>query len=315
MSAVRTNHNLKKVQQDFELALQNLSNVLKEIRPKANILNTKLGKIKKDLDNLPALDNDSLARVAEIASKYITLNYIFNSDVKYNKKDLLKVIEGKSDYKLDSNDNYNDYFFELSMGIRFLLSQKDNTRINLDGACDVIINDAIAIECKYIHSKNNLLKNISKANKQINKRIADNQAKLGFIALDMSHICSEEKIRKFINVTFDNFLDSYKSLASRGHVDDILQSLSENKNFKEIIGSFITHEAEVTLFNELGFNYDMGSNSYAILYQAVYTHCFDYEGSTLPITFRGMTYLLNSKIPESQRQDIQKFIHNLAVGV
>ena len=50
MSAVRTNHNLKKVQQDFELALQNLSNVLKEIRPKANILNTKLGKIKKDLD-------------------------------------------------------------------------------------------------------------------------------------------------------------------------------------------------------------------------------------------------------------------------
>ena len=35
--------------------------------------------------------------------------------------------------------------------------------------CDLIINNEIAIECKYIHSQSNMIKNIDKAIRQIDK--------------------------------------------------------------------------------------------------------------------------------------------------
>lgn len=291
MSEVRTSHSLEKIQQEFEHLLQNLDNLLREVRPRTNIQNTKLWKLKKDLESISEIDDQSQAKVAEIVTKYVTLNHIFNSNIQYSKKDLAKIIEGKSDYKLDSNDNYNDYFFELSMGLRFLLSHNGKATIKFDGVCDVIINDKIAIECKYIHSKSNIIKNIRKANNQIEKRIAENQAKIGFIALDLSHVLSTEKVKEFAHSAFDKFVENYKILKSRGRIEgDIPIAISENDNFKKIISSFVMHEAETTLYAELGFDYDMGSNTAAILFQAVNTFFFEFENSGLPLTTRGMTY-------------------------
>jgi hypothetical protein len=139
MSEVKTIHSLEKIHKEFDHLLENLGKILKESRPQTNILSTKLGKLKKDLQNIYDLDSESLAMVAEIATKYISINKLFEGQIAYNKNDLVKIIEGKSDYSQDRSERYNDSFFELSMATRFLRSQKiKEIKINLCGPCDVI---------------------------------------------------------------------------------------------------------------------------------------------------------------------------------
>ena len=317
MSEVKTSHLLENIQIEFDLLLKNLDRLRKETRPKSNILNTKLGKIKKDLLNIYNLDNNSLAKLCEIVIKYNSINHIFNSDIKYNKNDLVKIIEGKSIYIKDSNEAYNNYFFELSMGVRFLLaSKKSNIKINLDTVCDVLIDNNIAIECKYIHSSSNLVKNIRTAKKQVEKRITDGEANVGFIALDLSHICPKEKVQEFANYTLDKFIQNYESLREKRRIDgDILKQILSDNNFSKIIGSYIMLEVETSLYEELGFSYDMGDSVLAIIFQSMNAFAFEYEEKVYPLTTRGMTYFLNTKLNDNEALKTQKYIHQLAVGV
>lgn len=319
MAEVKTSHNIEVAQADFDRLLENLAKILKEVRPRANILNTKLGKVRKDLSNIDKLDNDSLAKVTEITVKYNAINNLFLHNVDYSKKDLAKIIEGKSNYEQDSNEGYNDYFFELSMGVRFLLAFKNkdaNTKINLDGVCDVIVNDSIAIECKYIHSASNLVKNIQKAKNQIEQRVSDGQAKLGFIALDLSNICPRERVKEFANYTLNRFIENYEILKSKGHIQgDILEQILKDNNFYKIISNYIMVEVETSLYSELGFSYEMGSNTKAIIFQSINSFAFEYKGTVRPITTRGMTYFLNTHLSNDEALNIQKMIHSLAVGI
>jgi hypothetical protein len=296
---------------------------IKEVRPRTNILNTKLGKIKHDLSDIENQDNDSLAKIIEIVIKYNSINNIFTHNITYNKNDLIKIIEGKPDYAQDSNEGYNDHFFELSMAVRFLLSLKNsdknsNAKINLDGVCDIIINDLIAIECKYIHSTSNIIKNIQKAKNQIDKRIADNQAKYGFIALDLSHICPKEKFKEFANYTLNKFIESYEILRTKGHIQGgILKNILDDRNFLKIISSYIMMVVETTLYSELGFSYDLGGNVIAIIFQSNNSFVFEYKDEVYPVPTRGMTYFLNPKLRLTNNKvvEIERFIHSLAVGI
>ena len=321
MSEVKTNYNIHTVKQDFDCLLENLSKVIKEVRPRTNILNTKLGKIKKDLSDIENQDNDSLAKIIEIVIKYNSINNIFTHNITYNKNDLIKIIEGKSDYDQDSNEGYNDHFFELSMAVRFLLSLKNsdknsNAKINLDGVCDIIIDDTVAIECKYIHSTSNIIKNIQKSKRQIDKRIADNQAKYGFIALDLSHICPKEKIKEFADYTLNKFIESYEILRTKGHIEgEILKRILNDRNFSKIIGNYILMEVETALYSELGFSYDLGKNVVAIIFQSTNSFVFKYKDEVYPLPTRGMTYHLNANLTSNQAVKIKSFIHSLAVGI
>lgn len=323
MSEVKTNYNIDTVKQDFDNLLENLSKVLKEIRPRTNILSTKLGKIKKDLSDIKNQDSDSLAKIIEIVIKYNSINNIFTHNIIYNKSDLIKIIEGKSDYAQDSNEGYNDHFFELSMAVRFSLSLKNfdknsSAKINLDGVCDIIINDLVAIECKYIHSTSNIIKNIQKAKRQVDKRIADNQAKNGFIALDLSHICPKEKFKEFANYTLNKFIESYEILRTKGHIQGgILKNILNDRNFSKIIGSYIMMEVETTLYSELGFSYDLGGNVTAIIFQSINSFIFEYKDEVYPLSTRGMTYHLNANLnlTDDEVVKIVRFIHSLAVGI
>ena len=317
MSEVTTSQDISKVKQEFDVLLENLAKVLKEVRPRTNILNTKLGKIKKDLSNIERLDKYSRTKVSEIAIKFNTINSIFSNDIQYNKKELAKIIEGKHCYQLDSNEGYNDIFFELSMGIRFLLASKGNKpKINLDSDCDVIVNDTTAIECKYIHSASNLIKNITKANNQINARVNNGQAKEGFIALDLSHICPRDKVDEFTNYTFDKFLENYKYLECKRKISgDIANQILANKHFRAIINSYIMSEVETALYGELGFSYKMGPNTLAIIFQSINSFCFEYKTEVIPLTTRGMSYFLNKQLTTEVHKNTQQYIHNLAVGV
>jgi len=317
MSDVTSIHDLSQVKREFDILLANLAKVLKEVRPRTNILNTKLGKIKKDLENIEHLEKNEAAKVSEIVIKFNTINDIFKNNIEVNKKELVKIIEGKHDYKLDSNEGYNDSFFELSMALRFLLASKEaRPRINLDGECDVIVNDKIAIECKYIHSLSNIVKNIKKANNQIDKRIQNGQAKIGFIALDLSHICPRDKVQEFAKYTFNRFLENYQYLEKKRKISgDILDQILVDNNFKKIISSYIMTEIETALYGELGFSYDMGSNTLAIIFQSMNSFYFEHEGRAIPIISRGMTYFLNRNLNHESAKKVEKYIHSLAVGI
>ncbi|MEY4978673.1 MAG: hypothetical protein RLZZ352_943 [Pseudomonadota bacterium] len=253
----------------------------------------------------------------EIVSKYNAINDIFNGEISYNKKELAKIVEGTPDYTKDSNEQYNDYFFEISMGVRLLSALKDkNAKINLDGICDVIINNEIAIECKYIHSPSNIVKNIQTAKHQIQTRVDDKQANCGFIALDLSHICPREKILEYVNYTLDKFITSYTMLSSKGYINgNIVQHIIDDKNFSKIICSYIMMEVETCLYSELGFSYDLGKNTLAIIFQSINSFVFVHENQMFSITTRGMTYFVNDKLPLNTKEKTINFIHSLAVGI
>lgn len=317
LSGIKTSRKLADVIKEFDSLLDNLSKVIKEVRPRTNVLNTKLGMLKKDLLNIESLDSESVAKVSELVSKYNAINNLFTRNIEYNKVDLVKIIEGKSDYSEDGNDNYNDHFFELSMGIRLSQAIKDERiRIDLNGACDVIINDLIAIECKYIHSPANIIKNISKAKNQIKKRVEDGQAKTGFIALDLSNIVPRNKVNEFSKITFNRFVENYESLEKKGRLTEgVLESILADKNFYKIISSYIMSEAETALYCKVPFDYDLGDTSLAIIFQTINSFSFEYKDKVMPLSTRGMTYFMNPSLSESQWNKTREFIHSLAVGV
>lgn len=317
MSEVKTSNSLDDIKSNFDILLNNLKKVLDEVRPRTNIYNTKLGKIKKDLSEIEKLDAESMAKVSELVSKYNSINAIFSENIEFNKNDFVKIIEGKADYAIDSNESYNDYFFELSMATRFFEAFRDeNVKINLNGVCDVIVNDSIAIECKYIHSISNTMKNIKKAKKQIEKRVEDGQAQIGFIALDLSHICPRGKVNEFAKFTFDRFVENYETLEKRGQIKDInINKILRDNNFSKLISSYIMHEIETALYSELGFSYDLGKDVLAIIFQTMNSFAFEYQDKVQPLVTRGMTYFINQNLNEDRYLEVRKLIHTLAVGI
>lgn len=250
--------------------------------------------------------------------KYNAVNNIFLYDVDFNKKDLAKIIEGKPSYEDDINEDYNDFFFELSMAVRFILSSNDDNKktINLDTDCDIIIDDTLAVECKYIHSKSNIANSIRKARKQFEQRVSDGQAKYGYIALDLSSIISRDKVNEFAKYTFDIFVKNYESLEKKGFLkSDILEGILVDRNFNNIIGCYITNELETSLYGEVGFTHKLGINTAAIIFQSLNSFSFEYNGEVRPLTTRGMTYYLNSSLNDNQKELIKNHIHGLAVGI
>jgi len=207
------------------------------------------------------------------------------------------------------------------MALRFLHANQETypnvkTEINLDSECDIIIDGIVAIECKYIHSMSGLVKNVRKAKKQIEKRVGDGQAKFGFIALDLSHVCQPAYIQEFIDYTFERFLKNRHKLKNKLEFSDsIIKSILNDRNFYKIISSYIMSEIESMLYSELGFTYDMGQYTHAIIYQSLNSYCFEHEDSVVPLTTRGMSYIINRNLSPDEQLRTRKTIHSLAVGV
>ncbi|PRD16521.1 hypothetical protein [Pantoea coffeiphila] len=317
MDGVKTSHGLESAQADFDLLLNNLTKVLAEIRPRTNILNTKLGKLKEDLSNIEELDSLSLSKVAELVVKYNAINSLFVNNIQYDKNDLIKIIEGKADYSIDSNEKYNDYVFELSMGIRFFKAFKGQpVKVDLNGVCDVIIDGIIAIECKYIHSIQRLKENISKAKKQIECRVNDKQAEFGFVALDLSHVYDHKKVQDFANYTFEHFVRNYEILKGRNRIEgDVLESIINDNNFNKIISSYMMNEVETSMYAEIGFSYDLGKDVLAIMFQVMNSLVFEYQGKKRPTIIRGLTYFINSDLEKEKYLSIKSFLSQLQVGI
>ncbi|MCS3430012.1 hypothetical protein [Klebsiella sp. BIGb0407] len=317
MSSVKTMHDLDSIKKEFDVLLERLNLILKERRPNSNIYNTKLGRIKKDLDDVSNLDVFRAGKIAELVMKYNSINRLLDSGVEYNRNDFIRIVEGGVDYEIDSDGMYNDYFFELSMACRFIDANKGrDVSINLNSACDVIIDNFIAIECKYIHSPAGLMKNIRTAKKQVDKRVADGEAKCGFIALDLSHLCPQEKINTFSYPVFNLFSGNYASLYEKIQCSDsITYDVLGDKNFLGVISSYIMHETECALHSEFDHSYDLGENVLGIVLQSMKAFVFEYNGDRVPLSTRGMTYILNRKYDLEYQEKVKKLIHSLAVGI
>ena len=52
MSLKRTFHSLEDITSRFDRLISSLEKLLKEIRPRSNVKNTRIGKIRRDLDKL-----------------------------------------------------------------------------------------------------------------------------------------------------------------------------------------------------------------------------------------------------------------------
>lgn len=259
MSNIQTTSSIATIIQEFDFFLNNFEKIVKEEKPSTDISNTKLYKIKEDLLKFDDLDDKSLSKLLETACKYNSINSLFKHDkCKFNKTDLIKILKGTHDYTADSNEQYNDFFFELSMGSRFIQAFKnESVTIHLNTDCDVIINNDIAIECKYIHSSSKIITNINKAKKQIETRIKDGLAQSGFIAIDLPHVYPHQKVNKFVQYTFNKFLENCEIFKDK-IPGNLVKIITDNKHFQNIIQTYISHELEVILYSEIGFDYDLG---------------------------------------------------------
>lgn len=315
MSMIENHKDLNQIIQDYKELLSNLDPILKNIRPRSSILKTKLSQYMKELENINSLDEKESTKLISIINKYNSIGSLLKSNnVKFNESELIKIIEGSFSFN-ETDDKANDILFELIIANRFL-SRENSQEIQIDMSnnCDLIINNEIAVECKYIHSKSNMIKNIDKAIKQIDKRISDKQAKYGLIALDLTHICQDKDFYNNIQLIYKMFLDENKKLTNLYLENELLYSVVVNKNFKNCIHAYLTHTFETTFrssFNPKKLNI----NTKAIFYQCNFSFSFSYNDFTIPISSRNTTFYLNDNLSEEEKKEIESLIHSLAVGI
>ncbi|WP_072681283.1 hypothetical protein [Arcobacter sp. LA11] len=316
MSFVKNNKGLEGLIDEYSKLLENFENIIKEKRPRSTIYNTKLGKYLKELNNISSMKNENIAKLIGIVNKYNSINHLFNDNknIYFKNSDILKIIEGQFTFD-ETNDKSNDTLFELAMAVRFSLSKKiKSSQINMQTNCDIIVDDHIAVECKYIHSSLRINENIKKAIKQVNVRIKNNEAKYGLIALDLTHICQDDEIYKNVYFIFNMFLENHKKLNRKFSDTDILNSVISDENFVRVIHSYISHVLEIKFLEKFDSS-KLNEHTKAIIYQSNSFFLFSYKNASIPIPTRALTYYINENLDDKEKQNIIELIHSLAVGI
>lgn len=327
MNQISTEFTFENLIDSYNQLLTNIQLFLEKDQKKLQISSTKLGAYKKKLEKILDLEDQEIADLIGIINKYLQLNFFLQDDVsniKFNKEDFIKAINGQHILQ-DTDETYNNFFFELSLGSRFIKRYKKSIQIDLSSTCDIIIDNKIAIECKYIHSQQKISENVSYAIKQINKRIEEGLAEFGVIAIDLSHVIDKNKIRKFAKKIFNNFLENYKVLADQGcfshdlQKEGLVSALLKDKKFIAIIQSYITHEMEVIFYSS--FEHKVLSkiknnqSIKAVIFQMNESFCFENNGELFPIPMRAMQYYINQSLPDKEYDSVEKMIKDLAVGI
>ncbi|MEP8857671.1 hypothetical protein ABKV83_04235 [Enterobacter asburiae] len=158
--------------------------------------------------------------------------------------------------------------------------------------------------------------NISKAKKQIERRVNEKQAEFGFVALDLSHVYDYKKVQGFANYTFEQFVGNYGILKEKNRIEgDILESIVNDNNFNKIISCYMMSEVETSLYSEIGFSYDLGTDVLAIIFQVMNSFVFEYQGKKRPVIIRGLTYFINPDLETEVYLNIKGFMGQLQVGI
>lgn len=331
MSNIESRPEIEYMLSEYKILCSNFESIIKKYNLNTTIEKTKLGFYKRKIDELDySAFNEEYLKLFNIINKLISLNILFNPNIniQINYKDLLKIIEGSNSFD-DTNEAYNDTFFELDTAIRFLkkileLGLENNFSLNLDTGCDIIVGTKTAIECKYIHSKKRLEEQVKKAIKQIDARISDGLAEEGIIAIDLTHIMDHEKFNKIAQEVFSEFYKMHEKLSIHSFASDwigsdILASTIEDSNFIKIVQSYHTAYLEQAFFENLNQNTRIKIKENlkvkAVIFQSRHLIVFKSPTGTTPIMNRGMTYYLNESLPEKEKKMLKGIISNLAVGI
>ncbi len=119
MSNIKSRPEIEYMLSEYKLLCSNFESIIKKYNLNTTIEKTKLGFYKRKIDELDySAFNEEYFKLFNIINKLISLNILFNPNIniQINYKDLLKVIEGSNSFD-DTNETYNDTFFELDTAI------------------------------------------------------------------------------------------------------------------------------------------------------------------------------------------------------
>ncbi|WP_426596369.1 hypothetical protein [Pectobacterium brasiliense] len=271
----------------------------------------------KQLSKLHELDLTDQKKLLSIINKYGRILPIFEGDIDYLKSNLLKIVAGSHTYS-NLSESHNDFYFEFDMALRYLLG-KGKKKINITSDCDIIIDDDIAIECKFLHGENGFEHNIRKAEKQIVNRIESGLAKRGFISIDLSQLVSGKDIQNFIDTIFLEFLNQNKVLGL--NTRDSHSQIPHNKNFQKIIAGYINQNIEYYYYKakKTYKHFKLDPRVCGVFFQYEDTFLLDSEELATGLPIRIGCYDINKRyIAENQFIDeeaLKKEFHSLANGI
>ncbi len=278
---------------------------------------TKFWFYQKQLSNLSELDLVSQSKLLAVINKYGRLLPIFAGEIDFLKINLLKLVSGSHTFS-NLEEEHNDFYFEFDMALRYLLC-KEQKNVNITSECDIIIDNDIAIECKFLHSESGFEQNIRKANNQIIKRIDDGLANKGFISIDISHLVSKEEIQNFIDLIFIEFCNQYKSLGIS--IEDAQSQIPHNKNFEKIIKGYINQKIEYYYHKakKTYVHFNLDSKTFGVFYQYEDVFLLDSDEYVTCIPIRIGCYDINDKYihanPSIDEDELKKEFYSLANGI
>ncbi|MBQ4799889.1 hypothetical protein J8L73_12230 [Pseudoalteromonas sp. MMG006] len=318
MSSSNKTDTIESLKESFNSLLNNLEKVVLEEEKNFDIRRTKMWKIKKDLDNFQALKYENQLYLIKLIYKYKQINRIFisNIEIEYEIKDLIEIIGGSYCQDSDNKHKYNHYLFEFTTALSFALGLEEAKNISMVGKSDLIIDEEIAIECKYISSKNKLKARLSEASKQINTRVVDKEAKFGFVAMNVSELINQDKLLSFTDFLVKRFIKNYQLIYKK--VDDpltILKCIASDNNFEQIVSGYLSSEMEAVIYSKIPAPIKMSDNVKGIIFVSQTQIDIHNDESVLPINIRGRTYHLNHDLSREEYHECGLMIHKLAVGI
>lgn len=317
---VKTVKSIDDIYEEYEVLLKKISIMLENhsTRTHTNINNTKLGvmrdMLKKYIAKDITLQDEEILSLIGFINKMLVLHNLFDDEsIHFDFNELTKLIERKKDVE-DLNQDYNNTYFELSMAVRAAKMCNKTSIIDMKTDCDVIIDQDMAIECKYLHSKKGIRDNIKKGFQQIEKRISDNLAKQGFIAVDITYLCSKDRVKKFADATLEWYILNLSDI--RMSEEDKFNAVIRNKNYIKTVMAYATNEATVMVCNALDL-FKKGQDSlfarYSNSVKGVTCQYFlpifiEFKDFYEPIHLRSMEPIVN---PYLNRNDNDNFIEYL----
>lgn len=314
MSLVVSHKSFETIEQNYISFLDILTDVIKKEIPHFDPSRTKLGDIKRNLNKFESLNLHQQLHTLELANKFSCIEPVLGiSDV--NIDDLHKTVKGGFQPDEDSDQKYNDSFFELAMASRYLKIFPENSdfRIELNGITDLVINSYFAIECKYLHSKKKVLRNIKDAAAQIDERVKSGLAKFGIIALDFTHLFDWKEYDESFNILLRDFYNEYRKNDCVTRDSYIYNKIINDKEFiskANRIGICLIEN----ILSPCLKNLSLSKNIIGVHYEYSNTLAIDCD-DIIVVPTRGLSYFPNPKLDDEGKALFGKFSHKLAIGI
>ena len=228
---------------------------------------------------------------------------------------LYEAIGGSYCLESDHKHEYNHSLFEFTTALNFAIGYEKAQSISMIGQSDVIINNEMAIECKYISSHNQIKKRFTKCIIQINTRVENKEAKFGFIAFNVSELIDLNDIQSFVDFLVLRYIEKYKKIYKNYNSEQLLKIIAEDKNFQKIVTSYLMNDAESVIYSKLRLPLRMTENVKGMIFEAQLQITLSCKDASLPIPIRGKSYHLNHDLSQEEYKKYAVMIHKLAVGI